>query len=359
MEKTSVNKKRLLLAAGGTGGHIWPALSFGEWIKERHPECEVSYVCGSRALELEIYRAAGVTPNVLPIEGSPLSGSSMRQRAKRISSLFASYSAAVRVLEDFRPDRALLFGGYLSFPMMAACGRRGVRCAMHEQNARAGKVTRIAAKFGVDIYSGWHECLPLPAKSYLRTGVPVRSFRLPPRGEAWKKLGLPGEAPDGTIVVAMTGSLGSEAVMDKLRDVSRTAPFDKWSFIAAAVSDETRREGENLWLLPKIWDAAPLFACADLLVLRGGGSTLTEAGTLGIPALVIPWKRAADNHQYYNAVSFAGENTALIYDENDGPQRLAQALRQLEATAEKGSGRLAGGGEAICENLWSAICTEL
>ena len=75
---TEYKERRLLLAAGGTGGHIWPALSFGAWIKEHHPECEVGYICGSRPLELEIYRAAGVEPTVLPMEGSPLSGGIVR-----------------------------------------------------------------------------------------------------------------------------------------------------------------------------------------------------------------------------------------------------------------------------------------
>ena len=103
-------KRRLLLAAGGTGGHIWPALSFGSWIKERHPECEVGYICGSRPLELEIYRAAGVEPAVLPMEGSPLSGVGLRQRGRRLASLFSAYGAASGAIARFKPDAALLFG---------------------------------------------------------------------------------------------------------------------------------------------------------------------------------------------------------------------------------------------------------
>ena len=171
--------KKIILAAGGTGGHIWPALSFGAWINKNHAECEVRYVCGSRPLEREIYAAAKAEPVVLPVDGSPLAGRGAGQKLARMRALLASYGRASSLVKDFRPDAALVFGGYLSLPVIMACRRAGVRCALHEQNARAGKVTRLASKLGMEIYSGWSECEPLPKKKFIRTGVPVRDFALP------------------------------------------------------------------------------------------------------------------------------------------------------------------------------------
>ena len=80
--------KKIMLAAGGTGGHIWPALSFGAWINKNHPECEVRYVCGSRPLEREIYAAAQAKPEVLPVDGSPLAGRGFAQKSARLRALF-------------------------------------------------------------------------------------------------------------------------------------------------------------------------------------------------------------------------------------------------------------------------------
>ena len=378
---TEYKERRLLLAAGGTGGHIWPALSFGAWIKEHHPECEVGYICGSRPLELEIYRAAGVEPTVLPMEGSPLSGGIVRS-GRRIASLFSAYRTASDAIARFRPDAALLFGGYLSFPVIMACKRGGIYCAMHEQNARAGKVTRLAAKLGLDIYSGWKECLPLLPHKHLRTGVPVRDFVLLPQKEAWRKLPLAAGAsvclppkeildaraervqgaalaedmPAGPKVVVFSGSLGSQSIKEKICEIAATAEFRGWNFIIPAVAEKTERCGGNVWLLPKIWDASLLYAAADMLVLRGGGSTLTEAGVLGIPALIIPWKGATDNHQYHNALSFVSENAGLIWTGDEGTDILVSSLLRLRTMGGKGRGRgLYGQGNIICENLWSAV----
>ena len=269
--------KKIILAAGGTGGHIWPALSFGAWINKNHPECEVRYVCGSRPLEREIYAAAQAEPVVLPVDGSPLAGARLRAEVGAAARALRLVRQGVAALvKDFAPDAALVFGGYLSLPVIAACRRAGVRCALHEQNARAGKVTRLASKIGMEIYSGWSECEPLPKKKFIRTGVPVRDFALPARGEAWKNLGLEGGVPEGPVAVVMTGSLGSRAVKDELCKAAEEEPFKSWTFVFAAVADKIERPSQNVWLLPKVWDAAQLYGLADMLVLRAGGSTLTE-----------------------------------------------------------------------------------
>ncbi|MBQ9882365.1 MAG: UDP-N-acetylglucosamine--N-acetylmuramyl-(pentapeptide) pyrophosphoryl-undecaprenol N-acetylglucosamine transferase [Synergistes sp.] len=349
------DKLRLLLAAGGTGGHIWPAVSFGRWIKRCHPECEVSYICGSRPLELEIYKAAGISPVVLPAEGSPLSGSIV-QKCRRTAHLLGSYAAARREIARFRPDAALLFGGYLSFPLIAACRASKVRCAMHEQNARAGKVTRFAAKLGLEIYSGWSECVPLSEKHYLYTGVPVRNFGRFPKKEAWRRIGIAEECPEGTVAVAFTGSLGSGSVRDVISDLAGKESFSSWTFILPAVAEKIERIRPNVWVLPKVWDPAPLFSAADVLIVRAGGSTLTEAAVSGVPSLVIPWRGAADDHQYYNALAFVSENGGLIWTAEDGSEELEPSLLRLgEMGAVKDRVRSGGRGRAICENLWSAL----
>ncbi|WP_281681160.1 UDP-N-acetylglucosamine--N-acetylmuramyl-(pentapeptide) pyrophosphoryl-undecaprenol N-acetylglucosamine transferase [Synergistes jonesii] len=348
------DKTRLLLAAGGTGGHIWPAIAFGAWIKRHHPECELSYVCGARPMELEMYSSAGISPLVLPVDGSPLSGR-LAVKCGRAKQIFSAYKSAREEISRFRPDAALLFGGYLSFPLIAACKRSRVRCAMHEQNVRAGKVTRLAAKLGMEIYSGWRDCLPLSQKKYLYTGVPVRNFTRLSQRDAWQILGFQEEFPGGTIATVLTGSLGSGAIRDRITELASKKNFSGWTFVVPAVAEEARRVRENVWLLPKMWDPSALFAAADVLIVRAGGSTLTEAAVSGIPSLVIPWKGAADNHQYQNALSFVSESEGLIWSAEDGDDELESSLLRLgEICAAKKRGDGARG-RTICENLWSAL----
>ncbi len=186
----------------------------------------------------------------------------------------------------------------------------------------------------------------------------MRDFVLPGRGDAWRNLGFDGPAPDGPVVVVMTGSLGSCAVKDELCRAASEPAVAGWTFIFAAVADKIERPADNILLLPKVWDAAQLYGLADMLVVRAGGSTLTEASVLGLPALVVPWARAADNHQFYNALAFAGENEAMIWSEGDGYGALVSSLVRLGSIyrikkENAGDPRRRGG--AICENIWSLL----
>ena len=351
-------ERKVLLAAGGTGGHIWPAVSFGRWIKAHEEHVVVEYACGRRPLELEIYKAAGVRPHDLSMYGSPLSGGGL-ERARRARSLATAFFEAKSLLRRFKPDVCVLFGGYISFPFLAACRLCGVTAVMHEQNAYAGKVTRLAAKMGVDVFSGWRSCEPLASSRFTYVGVPVREFEQMTPQQAWKKLELPGELPPGPKAVVFSGSLGSVPIKDMVGELSREEQFRSWTFILPAVSDLTRKEGDNVWLLPKIWNAAPLFRLADMAVVRAGGSTLTEIGTMAVPAIVAPWRGAADDHQYHNAVAYIAENKALMWDggmdKDEFSRKLAKLSTMAGGNSQKSSFRLYNNGGRISEDLWLAV----
>lgn len=349
---------RLLLVAGGTGGHIWPAISFGQWIGRNKPGSYVSYICGRRSLELEIYRSAGIEPNQLQIEGSPLSGAGL-EKFKRTYVQFPAVRRSVSLIRAEEPDCVLLFGGYISFPVLLACKILRKPVAVHEQNAYAGKVTRLAAKMGTEIYSGWRECLPLPSSKFTRIGVPVREFVKVPPKDAWNELGLPGELPEGPKLLVFSGSLGSAHIKDLIMDLSSEKKFSGWTFIIPAVSEKTEKVNDNVYILPKVWKTELLYSLADVAVVRGGGSTLTEVSVLGIPSMVIPWEGAADNHQYYNAVSFSSENRAILWDCKGSREDFAKSLLRLydihldKNNIERGKQYNSAG--RICEDLWLAL----
>ncbi|MEA4930191.1 MAG: UDP-N-acetylglucosamine--N-acetylmuramyl-(pentapeptide) pyrophosphoryl-undecaprenol N-acetylglucosamine transferase, partial [Anaerolineaceae bacterium] len=319
---------KLLLVAGGTGGHILPAISFGQWIGKNKPEVSVSYICGRRPLEMEIYSSAGIEPYKLQIEGSPFSGRGL-DKVKRTYGQLSALKESVSFLRFSSPDCVLLFGGYVSFPMLMACKILRIPFAVHEQNAYAGKVSRIASKMGAEIYTGWRECLPLDTSKYTRIGVPVREFPKISPVDAWKELGLPGELPKGPRLLVFSGSLGSASIKDLVIEVSTERDFTGWTFILPAISEKAEKVKENVFLLPKVWKTELLYSLADMATVRGGGSTLTEVAVLGIPSLVIPWEGAADNHQYYNAVSFSSENRAIIWDGRGTGKDFAKNLIRL------------------------------
>lgn len=350
--------RKVLLAAGGTGGHIWPAISFGRWIEGHKEGVSVEYACGKRPLELEIYKAAGILPHALSMYGSPFSGGGL-ERLRRARALSTAFFEARNLLKRFKPDVCVLFGGYLSFPFLAACRLAGVTAVMHEQNAYAGKVTRLAARLGVDVFSGWRSCEPLASSRFTYVGVPVREFAQMTQAEAWKRLELPGAMPAGPKVVVFTGSLGSTPVRNMIGELSREEQFRGWTFVLPAVADMTRQEGDNVWLLPKIWDAAPLFRLADMAVVRAGGSTLTEIGTVGVPSIVVPWRGAADDHQYHNAVAFIAENKAVMWnggaDKDEFSRKLAKLSSMTGGNSQKTSFRLYNNAGRISEDLWLAV----
>jgi len=355
--KTMKTDKRILLVAGGTGGHIWPAIAFGKWIEANKPNVRVDYICGNRALEKEIYNAAECEPFVLQMAGSPLAGS-LSEKLKRTKAIFTAFKEVRAIIKRTSPNFILLFGGYISFPVLIAARMAKVPVAVQEQNAYSGKVTRLAARLKIPVYSGWDECKPLVDSKYKRTSVPVRKFRLIKQEDAWKKLGFEEDMPTGNKAVVFSGSLGSTPVKELICGLAEKEEFKGWNFILPAVVDAKEKIGSNVYLLPKMWNPETLFSLADMAVVRAGGSTLTEVGTLGIASLIIPWDKAADNHQYHNAIAFMSENASIIWDGKD-EKELERKLHKLEKLAESKeqitSSKLYNNADRISATLWAAI----
>ena len=327
------NIKKIALVAGGTGGHIFPAVSLAKWIKVNRRDTDVIFFSGNRQLEKEIYNTAEFAPIVLPMQGSPLSGN-LSTKLKRLCNLIRSFFTSNGYLREEKPDFVLFFGGYISFPVYLAAKLRSIPVALHEQNACAGKVTRLFARFGEKIFSGFKVCLPLEADKVTYTGIPTRKFDLLPKEVALEELALPKELSKGKIVLVLTGSLGSETIKDAILSLPSDKNFAGINFILPATSDKTKQVGKNIWLLPRIWKTELLFSLADAIIARAGASSLAEISDLAIPAIVIPWKGAKDNHQYFNAREFVKDNNAIFLDEDDIAKNLAQKLQDIFSRAK-------------------------
>ncbi len=320
--------KKIALVAGGTGGHIFPAISLEKWIEKNDENVSVIFFCGNRALEQDIYFSQGIKPIVLPVKGSPFFGS-IKQKVNRSANIIHAFFRVFTFLREEKPDFVLFFGGYISFPVYFAAKLRSIPIATHEQNACAGKVTRLLAKLHEPILSGFKVCMPLHQNNFTYTGIPIREFDIMSRESAVGELGLPSEVLKCKVVLVLTGSLGSETIKNKLLSFVADEKFRDVQFILPATSEKLEMAGRNVWLLPKIWKTELLFSIANVIIARAGASSLAEIESLKIPAIIIPWKEAKDNHQYYNACEFVKENEALLLREDEIQDKLEIMLNEI------------------------------
>ena len=312
---------KILIASGGTGGHIFPAIVFGKNLQSNGDI--VTWLCGSRKLEGEIYRSSGIEPLTLPISGSPMGTKSPVKIFTRILDIIKSFIKTLKFVREFRPDQIYLFGGYISFSPLLAAKIMRIPATLHEQNAVSGRVARIASKMGVKIITGWPVCEGIDKFEY--TGIPVREPLRMQRAEALESLGV--EVRDGAKVIGVAGgSLGSGPLSEILRKAAKLCPECEFVFLSA----KERHDDGNAHFIPPQWDMNPFYSAIDVLVCRSGGSTLAEALKWEIPTVTVPWPGAMDNHQAKNAAEFVKlSKKSFIFNENDSPENLAEMIKKI------------------------------
>jgi len=336
--------------AGGTGGHLWPAVAFGQWLQSRGGGWAPIILAGSRPLEREILETTTLPWESLPLEGSPL-GVSGAARWGRWKGLWQSWARCRELLCRHRPWAAVLFGGYVSLPALGACMAHRVPVVFHEQNARAGRVTRMAAAVGVPVASGWDECDPLRPGAFRPVGIPLRVMeRLPNRAE-WNKLSGGPLIPEKRHVLVLGGSLGSGFLEKRVRDLARRHPFRRWTFLLLGGKGGGDMP-ENCLAVPRQWDMGPLYAGADLALSRGGGATLAELLSLGLPSLVIPWQGASEGHQAANAAAFVRLGGGMVLPESAPLESLEEALKSLSRMKRR---QITVAGPCASEKLWREV----
>lgn len=341
----------LLIVAGGTGGHIWPSIVFGQWA-ERNAGARVTFVCGNRPIEREIYSWAGVNPIILPLSGSPLG--KMKAFVSRSADAVLSAVKAWEIIKDADADLCLLFGGYLSAPFILASRVKGVKAVVHEQNAIAGRVTRLAWRTGIPVLSGWNRCKPFPPGIFTSVGIPVRKIEKLEAAKGWKRLGLSGSPFSPPRVLVMGGSLGSASLKETAIELSRRPEFASWGFIIVGFPSTHEMLPQNVISLPRVWDISALFSLASIAIVRGGASTLAELLAYKLPAIVVPWKEAIGNHQLENGRCFIELGGGKMWTECEPIDSLAAMLRELAEITVPGVRRY-DISEAVCSKMWERL----
>lgn len=326
---------KIIISGGGTGGHIFPALSIGGEIKSQFPDAEVLFVGAVGGMEMTL-----VPQNGYAVEGVWISGI---QRQLSVQNLFknllfpikffVSIVQAYRIIHRFQPDAVVGVGGYASGPLGRVAGWKGIPLFVCEQNAFPGLTNRWLAGKAKRILLGNADAMKyFDATKCVVTGNPVRKLTLSTKAEAATKLGL---NPDKPVILSLGGSLGAlkmnEAIMAN-KDAIIEADV-QWVWQCGkryyASLNATLPPHQNLKLLPFIEDMAVAYSAADLIVSRAGGSTISELIQLSKPAILVPSPNVAEDHQTKNAMSLVNVGAAEMVKDVEAQALLVKTAIEI------------------------------
>lgn len=337
---------RIVISGGGTGGHIFPAVSIANAIKAKHPEADILFVGALGRMEMQRVPAAGYE-----IKGLPISGFDRKHLLKNIAVLFKIWKSqrmAKKIIRDFKPMVAVGVGGYASGPTLNVCADKGIPCLIQEQNSYAGVTNKLLAKKAAKIcvaYEGMDRFFP--AEKIIMTGNPVRQNVLEStvtKEEARKAFGLD---PDKKTILLVGGSLGARTINESMRQHLEQVKAADVQFIwqtgkyyneemDKAVADFG--DIPNLKVLDFISDMGAAYQAADLVISRAGASSISEFCLIGKPVILVPSPNVAEDHQTKNAMALVNKDAAIYVKDADAPDALlATALNTIHDDAKLAS----------------------
>ena len=335
-------KLRIIISGGGTGGHIFPAVSIANAIRAKRPDAEILFVGALGRMEMQRVPAAGYE-----IVGLPICGFDRKNMLKNIAVLckiWKSQRMARNIIRRFRPMAAVGVGGYASGPTLNECAKHGVPCLIQEQNSYAGVTNKILAKKVERIcvaYDGMERFFP--ADKIMKTGNPVRQSLLDTKmtkAEALRSFGL--DEGKKTILV-VGGSLGArtmnESVMQHLDDIKASGVQMIWQtgkYYNASINESLkgRTDLTMLKVTDFISDMGAAYKAADIVISRAGASSISEFCLIGKPVILVPSPNVAEDHQTKNAMALVNKDAALYVSDADAPaQAVALALKTVKDDA--------------------------
>lgn len=361
-----------MFVAGGTGGHINPAVAVANEVKRLDPACEILFVGTEGRMETRIVPKAGFEIKTVKMNGfsRKKSFSGLVENAKTLVLTLRASAEAKKIITEFDPDVVVGFGGYVTGPVLNMAVKMGIKTVIHEQNAFPGVANKALAKKvdKVMLTSAQAEKYMTCKNPPVVTGLPVRrEIVKADRDFARAALGL---SPDDMLVLSMGGSLGANAVnnavvemLSRLKDekdicfLHATGKFGKW------VGDKLKEKkipygkGTNIEIREYIDNMEICLPACDLVISRAGASSISEIQALEKPSILIPSPNVAENHQFHNAMTLAENGGAILIEEKnlDGAY-LAQRVLDLKNNREKLKEISLKAGENSRANALSEIC---
>ena len=333
--------ERVIVAGGGTGGHLFPGIAVVEELRRRNPKLEVLFVGTERGIESRVVPGMGEKLETLDV--TPLKGRTFAQLLGSLVKLPSAWGRAVSILRQHRPDLVLGVGGYASGPMLVAAATLGIKTALLEQNAHVGLTNRVLSKVVGRAYLSFDETAPLFGEAARVVGNPVRRAFV----EASRRAMLDPRGFDARArrILVIGGSQGAKRLNEIVPDalarlglaergvevVHQTGPA-----MRDAVAARYEALGVKAEVIPFIDDVARAYGSASFVICRAGASTLAELAAIGRPAILVPFPFAADDHQAKNAESFERAGAAVCLRESAlDAGRLATEARALLEDPER------------------------
>ena len=345
---------RIIVSGGGTGGHIFPAISIANALKELCPDADILFVGAEGRMEMQRVPDAGYR-----IIGLPVAGFDRQHLWKNVAvlvKLLRSQLKARRIVRDFRPQVAVGVGGYASGPMLKACAMAGIPTLIQEQNSYAGVTNKLLAKQAAKIcvaYEGMERFFP--ADKIILTGNPVRQNLRDNRATRAEGAAHFGLDPQKKTILVLGGSLGARTLNRTMEAGLRTILGHPevqfiWqtgkiyidevkqaitAFTGEAVRNVRVASLPNLFVSDFIKHMELAYAAADLVVSRAGAGSISEFCLLGKPVILVPSPNVAEDHQTKNALALVQKDAALYVKDADAPQQLLDTALQAVADDER------------------------
>lgn len=321
---------RIIISGGGTGGHIFPAVSIANAIKTLQPDSEILFVGAEGRMEMQRVPAAGY-----PIKGLPVAGFDRKNLFKNIPvliKLFKSQRLAKKIVKDFKPHAAVGVGGYASGPTLKVAGSMGIPTLLQEQNSYAGVTNKLLAKQAKKIcvaYEGMERFFS--KEKIILTGNPVRqglTNSTISREEAVQSFGLD---PQKQTILILGGSLGARTInqclMSNLQKIKDSGVQFIWQ-TGKIYIEEAREAVAQAGNLPMLYvtdfisDMATAYSAADLVISRAGAGSISEFCLLQKPVILVPSPNVAEDHQTKNALALVDKNAAIYVKDADAKEKL-------------------------------------
>ncbi len=326
---------KIIISGGGTGGHIFPAISIANALKEKEPAIEILFVGAEGRMEMERVPAAGYR-----IIGLPVMGFIRKLTLRNLTvlwNLMKSLQKARKIVNDFKPDAVVGVGGYASGPLLKAAVRKGVPALVQEQNSYAGVTNKLLGKQAAKIcvaYEGMEKFFP--GEKIIITGNPVRQNLLKEISQTEGKafFGLP---RDKKMILVVGGSLGARTINNSIKahlksiqdaDVSMIWQTGKYYF------EEMKKvapDSQQILVTDFVSRMDMAYAAADLVISRAGAGTISELALLGKSVILVPSPNVAEDHQTQNALALVKRDAAVMVKDADAPDQLvSEALKMVQ-----------------------------
>ena len=339
---------KVVIAAGGTGGHIYPGIAIANYIRDKDPNSHILFIGTSKGLEKELVPKEGYDIQLIRVKGFERKLS--LDTLKTIRELFLGLGDAKKIIKDFKPDVVVGTGGYVCGPVLFSAWAAKVPTLIHEQNAFPGVTNRILSRLVDKVASSFPEAIKYfkHKDRVVVSGNPIRSeFKEKNREHARKKLSIP---MNKKLIVVTGGSQGAQSINKSMIHVIKELK-DRPDIHIVHVTGKKQHEKvldglktenidpstlKNIEIVPYTFDMATLYKASDLIIARAGAMTISEITAVGRSCILIPYPYATDNHQEFNARVIADkEGGVLILDKDLNGQLLIDTIKDLMKDTKK------------------------